>query len=170
MFLKQFIGGRKSDFSGMLLLLRFYFLIPDFWKFFSLFHIFLSLFHIFKWRKRAVSWGISLLLTEFATERNKFSWDIYVCTLCIFIDYGRGNRTVMSVVHQKINLFSQKFLALWKKLLGLSIWGSIPDISAKVSQMFLNSYAFGTPQQIIYLLLPMECFMFFLLTIITFIM
>lgn len=76
----------------------------------------------------------------------------------------------MFVIPQKMHSFLQKVLnVIKKKLLGASIWGSTPDISAKVNQMFLNSHALGTPQKMTYFLSLRACFQFFLLAIITFI-
>lgn len=48
-------------------------------------------------------------------------------------------------------------------LFGVSIWGSIADISAKMNQLFLNSYVLGTLQQIIYFLSSRICLMSFCL-------
>lgn len=117
---------------------------------------------------------ISLFLTEFATYIKHWhgeislGWDIYACTLYIFIRLWKGkeNRHVCSSPKDEF-IFSE-VSSFIKKLLKVPIWESIPDISARVSQMFLNSYALGTPQQITYFLSPRTCLMFFLHAIITF--
>lgn len=144
----------------MLLILHFYFLIPGFRKSFC----FLSLFSYFLVKERGSLMRISLLLTKFATYIKhlhgeiSLGWDIYVCTLCIFTRLWMGNENSYVCSSPKDEFIFSEVSSFMKNLLKVPIWESIPDISARVSQMFLNSYALGTPQQITYFFFTKDMF------------